>query len=156
MKRPMQLLAEDIALGLARELRSQWAVAEPATGAVAEPATGAVAEPARPKFFDLIVEEVTKEVVSALGGGDLAPRNVEQRRALRLQQVDNKLDGLSSRIRSAIQGEIVDGSSDSDSESDSDSDLEGSKYQNIESLIKYVESTDGGGGVKLVIMNFND
>ena len=132
MKRPMQLLADDIALGLYRELRSQRAVAESP----------------RPKFFDLIVEEVTQQVVNALGAEDLAPRTVEQQRALRLREVDNKLAGLDSRIDSAIRGEIINGSSDSDSE--------GSKYQNIESLIKYVESSDGGGGVKLVIMNFND
>ena len=132
----MQLLANDIALGLARELRSQRALAE---------------NP-RPNFFDLIVEEITQQVVNALGAGDLAPQTVEQQRAGRLREVDNKLAGLDSRIRSAIQGETINGSLDSDA----DSDEEGSKYQNIESLIKYVESSDGGGGVKLVIMNFND
>jgi len=140
LKRPMQLLANDIALGLARELRSQRSLAE---------------NP-RPKFFDLIVEEITQQVVNALGAGDLAPQTVEQQRAGRLREVDNKLAGLDSRIRSAIQGEIINGSLDSDVDSDADSDEEGSKYQNIESLIKYVESSDGGGGVKLVIMNFND
>ena len=132
MKRPMQLLADDIALGLAQELSSQRAVAE---------------RP-RSKFFDLIVEEVTQEVVNALGSGDLLSRNADEGRALRLREVDNKLEAIVAKIRSATQREIIDGSSDSSEE--------GSKYQNIESLIKYVESSDGGGGVKLVIMNFND
>jgi len=30
------------------------------------------------------------------------------------------------------------------------------KYDNVESILKYVESKDDQGGVKLVIMNFND
>ena len=30
------------------------------------------------------------------------------------------------------------------------------KYQNVESLLNYIESKDDEGGVKLVIMNFND
>jgi len=30
------------------------------------------------------------------------------------------------------------------------------KYANVESILKYVESKDDQGGVKLVIMNFND
>ena len=132
MKRPMKLLADDIAFGLARELRSKRAEVEPH----------------RPKFFDLIVEEVTQQVVNALGTGDLVPRTVEQQRALRLREIDDKLDGLDSRIRSATQVEIDDDSSDLAEEV--------AKYQNIESLIKYMENSDGEGGVRLVIMNFND
>lgn len=31
-----------------------------------------------------------------------------------------------------------------------------SKYKNVESILKYVETPDVEGGVKLVIMNFND
>jgi hypothetical protein len=30
------------------------------------------------------------------------------------------------------------------------------KYQNVESLLNYIENTDDDSGVKLVIMNFND
>lgn len=144
MKRQVRSLADDIALGLAQRLRSQRAVAEPP----------------RPKFFDLLVEEVTQEVVNALAARDLVPEPVEDRRALRLREVDHNLEDLASRIRSAIQEEIINDSSGLDSgpgsDSDPDSDEEGSKYRNIESLIKYVESSDGEGGVKLVIMNFND
>ena len=32
----------------------------------------------------------------------------------------------------------------------------GSKYRNVDSLLNYIESKDAGGGLKLVIMNFND
>lgn len=32
----------------------------------------------------------------------------------------------------------------------------GSKYKNVESIIKYVETPDDNSAVKLVIMNFND
>lgn len=136
MKRQMQSLADDVAYGLAQELCSRWAVEEPS----------------RSELLDLLVEEVTQEVVNALGTRGLAPRTAEDRRALRLLEADNDLDDLASRTRGAIQGEKTNGSSDSDS----DCGEEGSKYQNIESLIKYVESSGGAGGVKLVIMNFND
>lgn len=30
------------------------------------------------------------------------------------------------------------------------------KYKNMESVLKYIESKDDNGGVKLIIMNFND
>jgi len=30
------------------------------------------------------------------------------------------------------------------------------KYKNLESVLKYIESKDDNGGVKLIIMNFND
>ena len=30
------------------------------------------------------------------------------------------------------------------------------KYKNVESVLKYVDGDDDGGGLKLVIMNFND
>lgn len=30
------------------------------------------------------------------------------------------------------------------------------KYKNMESVLKYIESNDDNGGVKLIIMNFND
>ncbi len=31
-----------------------------------------------------------------------------------------------------------------------------SKYQNVESLLNYIETKEEEGGIKLVIMNFND
>ena len=30
------------------------------------------------------------------------------------------------------------------------------KYKNVESVLKYIEDSDDTGGIKLVIMNFND
>jgi len=45
-----------------------------------------------------------------------------------------------------------------DTSDDDDEDSKKPKYRNIESILRYVESPDqgAGGGVKLVIMNFND
>ena len=48
-----------------------------------------------------------------------------------------------------------------DDETDNDSSLPNlkyakPKYKDIQSMLKYVESDDDKGGVKLVIMNFND
>ena len=62
-------------------------------------------------------------------------------------------------------GRALNESVDSDDDEDEADNLKSSypnlkyrkpKYKNIESILKYVETPDDKGGVKLVIMNFND
>ena len=132
LKTTLQVLAEDIALGLARELRSHQVVAESTV----------------PKVIDQFVDQVAQEVVGRLGNGDLAVPANAQRLLQRLEQVESRLEKLTSGIRSALQQESVTGPPVPVGE--------GSKYQNVESLLKYIETPDGEGGLKLVIMNFND
>ena len=136
LKTTMQALAEEIALGLAREIRSHQAPTQPTV----------------PRAIDQFVDQVAQEVVGRLDNGDLngdlaVPANA-QRLLQRLEQVESKLEKLTSGIRNALQEGTVTQTPALVGD--------GAKYQNIESLLKYIETPDGEGGVKLVIMNFND
>lgn len=132
MKTTLQALAEDIALGLARELRSHQVAAQPTA----------------PKAIEQFVGQVAQEVAGRLDNGDLAVPAYTQRLLQRLEQVESKLEKLTSGIRSALEEGTVTQPPALVGD--------GAKYQNVESLLKYIETPDGEGGVKLVIMNFND
>ncbi len=132
LKTTMQALAEDIALGLAREIRSHQVPAQPTA----------------PRAIDQFVDQVAQEVVGRLDNGDLAVPADAQRLLQRLEQVESKLEKLTSGIRSALQEGTVTQPQALVGD--------GAKYQNVESLLKYIETPDGEGGIKLVIMNFND
>ncbi len=78
----------------------------------------------------------------------------------RIDKVERKLEKVLSKLAKA-------GQDDDDDDDDDDDEDDGRsrfpnlkyaqpKYQNLESVIKHVESNDGKGGFKLVIMNFND
>ncbi len=123
-------LADDIAIGLVKEWRrSKAAPASPA-----------------PKVHDMLVEQVAQELVRRQDSARSSTSPERQTLLQRLEQVESTLGKIASRIRSG-QGEYEDGS---------DCDGDSSKYQNVESFLKYVDSPGSEGGVKLVIMNFND
>ncbi len=130
MENVLRDLADDIAIGLVNEWRRRKAV----------PVSPA------PKVHDMLVEQLARELVSRQD--DVRTRTSPQQQTLldRLEQVESTLGKIASRIRSG-QGEYEDGS---------DCDGDSSKYQNVESFLKYVDSPGSEGGVKLVIMNFND
>ncbi len=75
-----------------------------------------------------------------------SPFSEQQILLQRLQHVENTLEKIATRIRSG----------QTDYENGSDTGGEGSKYQNVDTLLKYVDGAGAEGGVKLVIMNFND
>ena len=126
----MRLLADDIALGLVKEWRRGKAIA---------------VLPA-PRARDLVVDEIAQELVSQQANVKTSTNSEQQIVLQRLQQVESALEKIATRIRSA-PGEHEDGS---------DLGGEGSKYQNVETMLKYVDGSGAEGGVKLVIMNFND
>ena len=132
MKNTLKALADDIAIGLARELRSHQAGGEPAVPGVDDP------------FVSQIVQEVARRV----GNVDSSLPSDRQVLLERLQQVESQLHQIASVVRSAFQEETTAGRTALVGE--------GSKYQNVEALLKYIQSPDGEGGIKLVIMNFND
>ena len=89
----------------------------------------------------------------AKAGEGLSDENVEAK----LQKAERKLEKL------GITGE--DDGEDEDEDEDEVAGTRSSfpnlkyakpKYKNIESILKYVETDEDKGGVKLVIMNFND
>ena len=122
------MLADDIATGLVKEWRRRKSV------------------PAAPKSDDILVEGLAQALFSRQDNIPTRPSAEHQALLQRLQQVENTLGKIALRIRSG-QGGFEDGS---------DLDGESSKYQNVESFLKYVDGPGTEGGVKLVIMNFND
>jgi len=126
----MRLLADDIALGLVKEWRRGKAV----------PVLPA------PRARDLVVDQIAQELVNQQANVQTSTNSEQQIVLQRLLRVESTLEKLATRIRSG-PGEHEDGS---------DLNGEGSKYQNVETMLKYVDSSGAEGGVKLVIMNFND
>ena len=130
MKNVMRDLVDDIALGLVEELQRRKAVPVP-------PASGV-----RDKF----IERLAQESVSHLDNVQTVAPSERQALLQRLQQVESTLQILATQIRLG----------QAESEAESNNGEEGSKYQNVDTLLKYVDGSGAEGGVKLVIMNFND
>ncbi len=126
----MRALADDIAFDLANELRRRKAFF------------------ALPEAQDppMLVDQIDQEASSHQGDVEVNPTLQQQVLLQRLQQVENTLKVLARQIR---KGQMEPDSDAKDGE-------EGSKYQNVDTLLKYVDGPGAEGGVKLVIMNFND
>ena len=126
----MRALADDIALGLVKEWgRRKAAPVSPA-----------------PRARDMVVDQIAQELVSQQDNVQTSTISEQQIVLQRLQQVESTLEKLATRIRSGPEEHEV----------GSDLEGEGAKYQNVETLLKYVDGSGAEGGVKLVIMNFND
>ena len=111
---------------------------------------GQVARPPYQDMVDRLARTVGEEVAAWIEKVN-ADTSTEVRAVLdRLLEVEKKLAKLSSEL-----------DSDSESESEGSTRLPNlkyakSKYRNVESLLNYVEKGEDQGGLKLVIMNFND
>ena len=132
MKKGLRVLADDIAIGLAQELRGQRERTSSS----------------RPSIADSLVNRVANEVLERLNGGQTSTDFGDESPLQRLERVEEKLERLTAGIRGPILERLAGDESALDGE--------GAKYQNVESLIKYMESSENGGGIRLVIMNFND
>lgn len=104
-------------------------------------------------IIDLLLQQLVKEVVGQLkeanAGEGLSDEDVEAK----LEKVERKL------AKVGITGQ--DDDEDEDEVAGTGSSFPNlkyakPKYKNIESILKYVERDEDKGGVKLVIMNFND
>ena len=93
-----------------------------------------------------LATEVTKQLREGVSSEALLDGDLEAR----LQMVERKLANLAP---------VHEGSNDDTAEtggSFTNLKYAKSKYRNVESVLKYVEGEEDKGGVKLVIMNFND
>ena len=107
-----------------------------------------VAKPPYQDMVDRLASMVGEEVATWIVRIN-ADTGTEVRAVLdRLLQVEKKLEKLSSELDyvSAKEGSI----------SQPNLKYAKSKYRNVESLLNYVEKGENQGGLKLVIMNFND
>jgi len=132
MKKGLRVLADDIAVGLARELQGQ----------------GEGTRSGRSNIADSLVDRVADEVFERINGAQTRPHFGDESPLERLERMEEKLERLTSGIRGPILERLAGDEAALDGE--------GAKYQNVESLIKYMESSESGGGLRLVIMNFND
>ena len=132
MKKGLRVLADDIAIGLAQELRGQRARTRLG----------------KPSIVDSLVDRVDNEVLERLNGGESSLSIGDESPLARLEQVEEKLQRLTAGFRGPVLERLAGDESALDGE--------GAKYQNVDSLIKYMESSESGEGIKLVIMNFND
>ena len=101
-------------------------------------------------MVDLLLQQLAEKVVSLLRQANSTADVSDEEWEGRLQKADKKLRKLSLR-RS--------GSEDVGKEQVAhlpNLKYARPKYENLESVMKFVEQEDGRDGVKLVIMNFND
>ncbi len=137
MNKALQGVVQEITHGLVLEIESHQCMEKSASVSI----------------IDLLLQQLAKEVVRQLkeanSGKGLSDENVEAK----LEKADRKLAKL------GITGQ------DEDEDEDEVTGTRSSfpnlkyakpKYNNIESILKYIETDEDKGGVKLVIMNFND
>ena len=138
MKKALQTMTQEIKHGLLFELR--------------QPQSGGRSPSVN--ILDHLVKRLVDEVVSQLGKAGSGNGLSDEQLEARLQKVERRLEKLA----------VSDGDGD-EAETAKTTKTESSlpnlkyakpKYKNIESMLKYIESDDDKGGVKLVIMNFND
>ncbi len=102
-------------------------------------------------IIDLLLQQLVKEVVRQLKEANVSQGLSDEDVEAKLQKVERKLE------KRGITGQ----DDDEDEVSATGSSFPNlkyakPKYKNIESILKYVEGDEDKGGVKLVIMNFND
>ena len=135
-------MAQEITHGLVREAESLRAVEKSGVSGIVE----------------LLVEQLAQEVVRQL--------EEESSAAEISDNLEDRLDRLETQVQALVAG---DSDSDEEEQDDDDEDeAEGAasslpnlkyakpKYKGIDSVLKYIERDDDDGGIKLVIMNFND
>ncbi len=133
MSKVLQGVVQEITHSLALEMGSRQCVVRPDSVSI----------------VDLLLQQLVKEVVRQLketnSGNSLPDEDVEAK----LQKVERKLEkqGITSQDDDEAAGTRS---------SFPNLKYAKPKYKNIESILKYIETDEDKGGVKLVIMNFND
>ena len=113
--------------------------------------TSPPAKPGSATIVDLLLRELADKVATLLG--DLTPIGTVRstRVEAALQKAESKLEKAAARASGADEGEARVAES-----SLPNLKYAKPKYNNVESILKYVEAEDDKRGVKLIIMNFND
>ncbi len=132
MKKLLQDMAEEIARGLVQEMGSYRPVAKPAS-------TGIV---------DLLLPRIAQEVVRQLDSMNSSASSYNEDLEDRLLELGRRRKRQGSRFSDAFASPDEDAfPNPGDAKA---------KYKNVESFMNYLESAESEGGIKLVIMNFND
>ena len=168
MKKVLQDVVQEIAHGLVLKIESPQCVEKSASVSIID------------LLLQQLVKEVARQLIEANAGEDLSDENSEAK----LQKVETKLEkqlteadtgkGLSDenvqakleKVEKKLEKRGFTGEDEHEDNDEDEAAGTGSsypnlkyarpKYKNIESILKYIERDEEKGGVKLVIMNFND
>ena len=132
MKKPLENIAQEISDVLVAEMQSGESKGTPDS----------------PSLIHMLVDRLADEVVKQIRDANSGKGMPGQQLATGLV----KSSGPAKRKRSD------DDDDDDDASASRFPNLKYAKpkYQDVESILRYIESDEGKGGVKLVIMNFND
>lgn len=135
LKKALQDMAQEISHGLLLEIAGHQGVERSSSV----------------RIHDLLLPLLAQEVVRQLEKADPSKGLSDEDLEARLQKVERKLEKLA----------ISAGDDDEAKMAGTGSSLPNlkyakPKYKNVESILKYVDTDQDKGGVKLVIMNFND
>ena len=135
MRKALQSVAQEISASLVREIQDP-------------PVTTRGTEVS---IVDLLLQQLASALVSQLAEGSSSGGSSSEDLEARLQKLERKLGIMAGDDEDGDEDEIHGTASDFPNLK-----YAGSKYRNVESMLKYVEKADDKGGVKLMIMNFND
>ncbi len=155
MNKALDAVAREISNGLALEISShpdgEKVSAATIVGLLLQHLDGAVVR----RLFEANSPTLSRVSMSPdLSGHHRTGRGVsEEERGLeeRLERVEQKLERLAIRAQAGAEEAKASGESTFPNLK-----YAKPKYKNMESVLKYVEGEEEKGGVKLVIMNFND
>lgn len=145
MKKALEGVAQEISHSLLVEMRGHQGL---------EGSTSA-------SIVDLLLQQLAREIVQQLEKADVSKGSSNHDLEARLQKVENGLEKLVVGVAGEVEKEDGDEDEDEDEVAGAGSSFPNlkyakPKYKNVESILKYMESDEDKGGVKLVIMNFND
>lgn len=132
----IQDLAEDIAGSMLQELKVISTEPTPGSAIAVE------------KLADQVAKEVAEEMAEHLLAKSAVTPTVGQEERDKLAALEQQVEELAQKLRGPSPEE---GTANLPNLK-----YAKSKYHNVESLLNYIENKDSEGGIKLVIMNFND
>ncbi len=137
MNKALQGVVQEITHSLALEMGSRQCVVRPDSVSI----------------VDLLLQQIVKAVVRQLKETNAGDGPSDEDVEAKLQKVERKLEklGITSQDKDEDEDEAAGTGS-----SFPNLKYARPKYKNVESILKYIETDEDKGGVKLVIMNFND
>ena len=158
MKRVLKQIAEEISQGLLQEMEERLS-AELGQAAEEHPSTeddqgteqqSDSDQASSENVLDLLIARVAEEVSRQMGHGTTSSSKVYRQLEKKLDRLEHRLQKLTSTDQASTSKMNV------DQEVLSNLKYAGPKYKDVQSVLRYIESDEDKGGLKLVIMNFND
>ena len=135
MKKALQHMAEEIGSRLVMELEDQ------------QPAERSTESSTLDLFFHRLASEVVRQLRAPVPNTAPSDPAIDAR----LSKLHGRLEKLATHLRDGDEDEVAENGS-----AFPNLKYGKTKYQNLDSILNYVEKDDDKGGLRLVIMNFND